>query len=192
MNTPTSSSRASGSNGAPQLPTTLFRNSGVSRHPRGNGVQRKPPHGQQLTMPRQQQQRKALSPSSQSEDESRGRISSPFSGLPKRDRRRDPDPDFWIRIPGSRFEILDSGFRIRDSGFLSPDSWVRFPGSRFRTKESGIRIPDSRFGIRDSGFRILKSGFLGPVSGFEIPDSRIRNPDSGFEIRNSGFWIPDS
>ncbi|PIC17576.1 hypothetical protein B9Z55_023772 [Caenorhabditis nigoni] len=66
MNTPTSSSRASGSNGAPQLPTTLSRNSGVSRHPRGNGVQRKPPHGQQLTMPRQQQQRKALSPSSQS------------------------------------------------------------------------------------------------------------------------------
>ncbi|CAO4384976.1 unnamed protein product [Caenorhabditis nigoni] len=67
MNTPTSSSRASGSNGAPQLPTTLSRNSGVSRHPRGNGVQRKPPHGQQLTMPRQQQQRKALSPSSQSQ-----------------------------------------------------------------------------------------------------------------------------
>ncbi|UMM14871.1 hypothetical protein L5515_002518 [Caenorhabditis briggsae] len=67
MNTPTSSSRASGSNAATQLPTTPSRNSGGSRHSRGNGGQRTPPQGSQLTMPRQQQQqRKALSASPQS------------------------------------------------------------------------------------------------------------------------------
>ena len=46
------------------------------------------------------------------------------------------------------FIILDSGFRIPDSGFWFPDSGFRIPVSGFRFPDSGFRIPVS-------GFRLL-------------------------------------
>ncbi|CAO4363211.1 unnamed protein product [Caenorhabditis nigoni] len=152
MNTPTSSSRASGSNGAPpQLPTTPSRNSGGSRHPRGNGGQRTPPHGQQLTMPRQQQQRKALSASPQSVFASSSICSSPSAR----------------NVPLPPLEWLNKLSVPSDATLSRPSSAISMSSSTSSESPSPVLqnyAEQSEKTLRDAGLRVCPLQLIAAVA----------------------------
>ena len=61
----------------------------------------------------------------------------------------------WFVVRGSRFEMQDTGSRVKGPvfEFRVKGSWFRVQGSGFRVQGSGFRVQGSGLRVQGSGFR---------------------------------------